>query len=384
MNEINYDFEKYGIGVDPATNAHVNELYQEAEEMNVGLSERLKSLQISTTDELRPPEIAWVQDLDGQESILGTLGNFSLVIGKAKSRKSFFICIALSVVLCVGKLLKMFKGKLPSNKTKAIYFDTEQSKYHVQLALKRICKLIGIEAPTNLEVYGLRSRTPAERLELIEYAIYNTENLGFVVIDGIKDLVTSINDEGEATMIASKLLKWTEEKGIHIVTVLHQNKSDNNARGHIGTELINKAETVLTVSKNEQDKDISIVEAAFCRDREPEPFAFEIIDGLPSIVENFAIRTAATKNKVDVTHLSEIEHYELLQSVYRNGSEFGYSELVRQLKIAFKSKFDKPIGDNRTKDLLSYCKNKKWLLQEKPQAPYKLGKIDEGLEKWVE
>jgi hypothetical protein len=383
MKEPIYNLEKYGIGVEDIQ-AEVNGILEEVEALKSPLSERLKSLQISTTDELRPPEIAWVQDLDGQESTLGTLGNFSLIIGKAKSRKSFFINIAISTVLHGGKLLNQFKGKLPSHKRRAIYFDTEQGKYHVQLALKRICKQIGVEVPANLDVYGLRSRTPAERLELIEYAIYNTENLGFVVIDGIKDLVTSINDEGEATMIASKLLKWTEEKGIHIVTVLHQNKSDNNARGHIGSELVNKAETVLTVSKNEQDKDISIVEAAYCRDAEPTPFAFEIIDGLPSIVENFAIRTAATKNKVDVTHLSEIEQYELLQSVYRNGSEFGYSELVRQLKIAFKSKFDKPIGDNRIKDLLSYCKNKKWLLQEKLKAPYKLGKIDEGLEKWVE
>jgi hypothetical protein len=61
----------------------------------------------------------------------------------------------------------------------------------------------------NLEVFGLRSCIPVERLQLIEHAIYNTKNLGFVVIDGIKDLVTSINDEAEVTMIASKLdARW--------------------------------------------------------------------------------------------------------------------------------------------------------------------------------
>jgi hypothetical protein len=35
------------------------------------------------------------------------------------------------------------------------------------------------------------------------------------------------------------------QKVIHIHTILHQNKADENARGHIGTELNNKAETVL-------------------------------------------------------------------------------------------------------------------------------------------
>ena len=69
-------------------------------------------------------------------------------------------------------------------------------------------------------------------------------------------------------MIASKLLKWTEEKNIHVVTVLHQNKNDGNARGHLGSELVNKAETVLSVTKDSKEKDISIVEAEYCRNKE--------------------------------------------------------------------------------------------------------------------
>ncbi|MCU9931164.1 mobilization protein, partial [Escherichia coli] len=76
-----------------------------------------------------------------------------------------------------------------------------------------------------------------------------------------------------ATMIVSKLMKWSEEKNILIVTVLHQNKGDNNARGHIGTELNNKAETVLSVSKSSDNEMVSIVQAEMCRNLEPESFA---------------------------------------------------------------------------------------------------------------
>ena len=39
--------------------------------------------------------------------------------------------------------------------------------------------------------------------------------------------------------------------------ILHQNKGDENARGHIGTELNNKAETVLLVEKDKGDADTS-------------------------------------------------------------------------------------------------------------------------------
>ena len=38
-----------------------------------------------------------------------------------------------------------------------------------------------------------------------------------------------------------------------IHTILHQNKGEEHARGHIGTELSNKAETVLQVEKDEKN-----------------------------------------------------------------------------------------------------------------------------------
>ena len=44
--------------------------------------------------------------------------------------------------------------------------------------------------------------------------------------------------------------------------MLHLNKGDDNTRGHIGTELNNKAETVLQITKSTQDGNISEVKAA--------------------------------------------------------------------------------------------------------------------------
>lgn len=341
------------------------------------LKNTLDALLIDPLEHLEPPKVAWEQvDPKGKDSgmILGTLGNFSLVIGKAKSRKSFFMNIALSATVADEIILERFKGCLPNDKRQVLYFDTEQGKYHVQLALKRVCRQVGRVEPENLKVYGLRTKKPSDRLKLIEYAINNTPGLGFVVIDGIKDLVTSINDEAEATMIASKLLQWTEERNIHIVTVLHQNKGDNNARGHIGTELINKAETVLSVTKSDQDNNISIVNPEMCRNREPMPFAFEIIDGLPRIAENFELRT---KGGYDVTDLPDHQLFSLLNSVYSTSDEYGYSELVGMMKIKFKEQFGVKKGDNKIKDLITYCKSNNWLIQEKPKSPYRLGQYKE-------
>lgn len=335
-----------------------------------------KKYKIDVNEVIPEPQIAWCLNntkCEG-EAILGTLGDFSLVIGKAKSRKSFFVSIAVSTALGYDYILGRFKSYLPHNKNEVIYFDTEQSKYYVQKAVKRICTQVKQTEPKNLHTFHLRSLAPYDRLQFIEAEIYSNDKIGFVVIDGIKDLITSINDESEATMIASKLLKWTEELNIHIVTVLHQNKSDNNARGHIGTELINKAQTVLSVTKAENDNNISIVEPLQCRDIEPEIFAFEINKvGIPIIAEDFEIRTETSKNKFDVTNLEDFKKYELLTEVFSRGKSFRYGKLVEQIQIAYKNQFKKNIGVNRTKLLITDCSINKWLLQEKEKAPYTLG-----------
>ena len=70
-----------------------------------------------------------------------------------------------------------------------------------------------------------------------------------MIIDGIRDFVYDINSPSESTKIITLLMQWTDERQIHIHAILHQNKGDENTRGHIGTELNNKAETVLLVEK---------------------------------------------------------------------------------------------------------------------------------------
>jgi hypothetical protein len=330
---------------------------------------------IDVSEQIKPPQIALslVNTKSEGEAILGTLGDFGLIIGKAKSRKSFFVNIAVSSALSKDLILNRFKSSLPPEQNEVVYFDTEQSKYYVQKAVKRICSHINEPEPKNLHTFHLRSLNPSERLNFIENEIYSNDKIGFVVIDGIKDLVTSINDESEATMIASKLLKWSEERNIYILTVLHQNKSDTNARGHIGTELINKAQTVLSITKSESDNNISIVEPQQCRDIEPEIFAFEINEfGIPVEAENFEIRTENKKNRFDVTDMEDFKKYQLLSEVFSRGKSFTYNELKTQIQLAYKNQFGSKLGDNRAKDFIVDCKNIGYLIQEKAKAPYTL------------
>lgn len=349
------------------------------------LNDSLEKCLIDPTEELEPPKKAWFTSDQGEEYILGTLGNLSLITGKAKSKKSFFINIAVSAAVSGLTTCNKFKSELPENQKNVLYFDTEQGRYHVQLALKRICRQTDMAEPKNLKVYGLRSFNPAGRLELIEHAIYNIPNIGIVVVDGIKDLINSINSEEEATMISSKLLKWTEEKNIHIINVLHQNKTSDHARGHIGTELINKAETVLSVTIDEKDKDISIMTPEQTRNKEPQPFAFRINnEGIPIEVVGYSFtKELAAGRRNFLRELPEHKQYEILESAFirkavrakltrteRFDVGFRYGELIQDIKYLTKEIHNEELGDSKVKNFITEVKHNGLLVQEKERKPY--------------
>lgn len=332
----------------------------------------LEKHRIRPSDIIPPPEIAikmFIDENPDSYAIMGTLGNFSTYIGKAKAKKTFFVSIAVASAISDKAVFRTYLGCLPPHQCNVLYFDTEQSKWHVQKVVKRICYLCDIADPENLMVYGLRSEDTKTRLAFIEKKIYETENLGFVVIDGVRDLVYDINDPAEASEIAGKLLKWSEELNIHIVTVLHQNKGDGNARGHLGTELMNKAETVLAVEKKE-NSDVSVVVPQFCRNREPDLFAFEVDDnGIP-----FKVRVPQSEDKTgasfDVAEIDPNLIFDLLKTVFEkvNMQPLRYSDLQNQIKVLSKSFFSlkNSLGDNRVKSLITIARNEN-ILEQNPE-----------------
>lgn len=322
----------------------------------------LKDAKIDPTKSLSlPPVCLSFIGSDGKDGIIGSLGDFSLVIGKAKSKKTFCISMFLASMGKNGLIQDRFKGNLPPNKNRVIFFDTEQSEYYVQKVFHRVCKSIG-STPENFEAYCLRKYNPTERLDIIDLAIKITPDLGFVAIDGIRDLVTSINDEEEATKIASHLLKWTQEKQIHIVTVLHQNKGDLNARGHLGTELVNKAQTVLSVSLDPMDKNISVVEAEFCRDREPETFAFMVNkEGQPEVITEWKPAPPQTGGRPKKSSPDEVDlkiHWDTLSEIFRDLPQPNGSDLKHCLNTIF------DIGTNKAGEYLTYYEKEGWIKRE--------------------
>jgi len=266
-------------------NDYINQYKSDANDVIEKTPEKLlESSRITLDADIKPPPpVIQIDNFSVYPVTIMTEGNVSVIKGKAKTRKSFAVAMLTASALSDSKLYNKF---ISVPRKLVVYFDTEQSSFYVQQAMNRIYQMsIGDGFGTRFFCFGLRKFNPDERLELVEWVFSKFKNLGFVVIDGIRDLIKDINSPDEATMISSKLLKWSEESGAHILTVLHENPSDGKLRGHIGTELMNKAETVLQVEKMEDDKMISKIKCNMVRGLEFEPIYFTIENNIPILTE---------------------------------------------------------------------------------------------------
>ena len=305
------------------------------------------------------------------DSIIGTLGNFSASIGKAKSKKTFNVSAITAAALINGTVLH-YRACFPEDKRKILYIDTEQGKNHCKKVLDRILKLAGLPEDSdadNLKMLALRKYSPEVRLAITEQAIGMIPDLGLVIIDGIRDFVYDINSPGESTDVISRLMRWTDDRQIHIHTVLHQNKNDEHARGHVGTELNNKAETVMQIEPDKDDKSISVVEVIHSRDREFEPFAFRVNDdSLPELVESYQPQKRQPgrppKEPFDpYKEIPEDSHRSALNAAFEDGNISGYNGYLERLKEGYGRQGIK-LGYNKAVELAKFLCNKRMVVKE--------------------
>ena len=300
-------------------------------------SDTLPASQIKVTDTYEtPPQIIWIDN-----STIATLGNFSASTGKAKSKKTFNVSAIVAASLA-GKQVLNYRPHLPQGKPKILYVDTDQFRFHCHNVLERILKLAGLPDTTDtdrLDFICLREYSPAIRIEVIDYALRRSKGYGLVVIDGIRDLMLDINSTSESVEVINKMMEWSSKYDLHIHCVLHLNKGDNNVRGHIGTEMSNKAETVLVINKDNENPGISEVHALHIREKEFKPFAFTIDEaGLPIITESHAVSEhPRPKARTSFTDLSIEQHREALAAAFGDKPIKGFENMLQALMTSYEA-----------------------------------------------
>jgi hypothetical protein len=320
---------------------------------NENPSEYLK-YRIDLNEELPPAPIAMYIKEEGKltPTPLFTKGNFSIITGPPKQRKTFLANMLLAEA--TGR-----KGEFFYCPTEGINigFDTEQAKYKVQQNGKRIVKLAGTD--NNLHLYSFRTLDPDERLRLIGEVLDKTENINFVVIDGIIDLGNDpILQADQAIRIVQKLMKWSEEFNIHICCVLHFNKTVATLLGHLGSFSHRKADAVISVVKDKNNENISIVEAIDTREKPFAPFEFSIDeDGLPYIIGTHEMEDKVKgKNTLSPKSVPRESHIKYFTEIFQLRSEYNYRELQQKIKDKY-DEYGIRFGDSKAREFLSYAEN---------------------------
>ena len=206
--------------------------------------------------------------LNRGDCVIFSKGNISTIGGKAKSRKTF--------------LIVLFAAEYLENETGGVLIvDTEMAKPHTYKTARRIHRIMEWDTNRNndrLAVLSLREYAPNDRTEIFKEAIEHLRP-GLVFLDGVRDLVKDFNNVEESTQTVGMLMKLSTEYDCHICSILHENKANGQLRGHLGTEVINKSETVLGVINN---GDTSTVEPVYTRNMPFDAFTFRVNDeGLP-------------------------------------------------------------------------------------------------------
>jgi len=335
-------------------------------EKKMQLSDILK-YRVLPSDEVPKPDA--VLFFNGQ--MVMSRQNVSCVTGKAKVGKTFLMTLINESILHKGEFQGVLSSYLPKGKDKVIYIDTEQSKYHISLVLQRIKAVINDEKIENVLMFNFDALSTENRRNSVETLIYGMDGIGVVIIDGIADLIYDTNDIRESANMVDDLRKWATERDLHIVNVLHQNPSQSEKmRGHLGTILTNKSETVIQISSSKEDESVKLVETLATRNKKPDNWSFEIIDGTPQIMDvTYEIPKAGRKIQ---KQLKDYEKYSILNEIFVGmylSIGIGYTVLTEKIKEVHLEKHG-TIGVNALKELVSYCREMNWIVQDKPKSNY--------------
>lgn len=246
-----------------------------------------------------------------------TIGGIQAISGQKKNGKSFVLTQLMAAILGNGN--ERTQNYLPGlgvpdrtieylgHEPRVLYVDTEMEKLNSAKVLRRVHWLCGwdMKYPNErFSVLWLKNMPKDEaeaahkkRWRLIRAAI-EAISPDIVFIDGIRDLLSSINDEQTAVEILSQMSTMAEERRMCIWNALHQNPrmnsdgEDSKMRGWAGTELGNKvSDTFISIKSKTVNGVTFTVKQQDARGKDVDDWKFEVTEdagslGVPHIINS--------------------------------------------------------------------------------------------------
>jgi hypothetical protein len=203
--------------------------------------------------------------------------------GVHKSRLAETICsVLLKRTTCQNTLLNFTAN--PFKSYSVCYVDTERNlSEQLPYALQQIQVKAGYpkeEHPANFDYISLLNIPRRERFTTLTEYLYHVRqtftNHILIVLDVTSDCVRDFNKSEDSMELIDLMNEAINSYDVTFLCLIHENPGGSKARGHLGTELMNKSSTVIQVGfekdGSNQETDIIRIKYLKCRTtKRPEP-----------------------------------------------------------------------------------------------------------------
>ncbi len=282
----NFEFDKHGINDD--------DIKEEDEQLisknnEVGYSSNLKIV-LESHDKLKELIATVIKFsnpvlMQGENALIfpHTINVIQGQAGVHKSRLAENMCSAL--LKMEGKhneLLGFRRFDFKATHT-VVYVDTERNlTEQLPYALQSLQLRAGFSKDdqiNNFKYISLLQIKRKERFETLTEYLYHlrksTDNPLFIVLDVSTDCIEDFNKVDHSMGLIDLMNMTVNEYNVIFLCIIHENPRSEKARGHFGTELMNKASTVIQVrfekDSNQEDTDIIRVKNLKCRSTTKHP-----------------------------------------------------------------------------------------------------------------
>ena len=193
-------------------------------------------------------------------------GDLVAISGKEKCGKTTDCRIIVSALL-KGEYMGV-KAVETEEKACVLWIDTEQASQTARAVCRGLEMMCCNSLPEDKFVYfALREYPDREELTEAMRMLFDRHRPDIAIIDGIRDFIPDFNDVVQSSEIVLECMRLSsgvdaatagrmglsERKPCCVCCILHQNKpkDDSNMRGHLGTELSNKAGEVWEATQDD-------------------------------------------------------------------------------------------------------------------------------------
>lgn len=193
-----------------------------------------------------------------------------------------------------------FNRKDYTENLSVVYFDTERNlTEQFPRAIQKIQIMAGYNKTDNPENFKYFSLLPIERKyrfetlkNILQHLRDKDNNKMIVILDVSTDCIDDFNRTDSSMNLIDLMNTTINDQNVVFICLIHENPGSEKARGHFGTEIMNKSSTVMQISfekdSNRNDTELIKIKYLKCRTtKKPDPLYIKYCS-----IENTLIRAS--------------------------------------------------------------------------------------------